>query len=88
MDALVLKMAEINKYTLENKEDGSLSDPEADAASGRPPGPSGSPGAEKAGSASLVVEQVRVLDEDGHLKVVYPSKTDLGLAAPHVTVIR
>ncbi|XP_059232264.1 leucine-rich repeat-containing protein 47 [Mustela nigripes] len=88
MDALVLKMAEINKYTLENQEDGSLSDPDADAVSGQPPDPSGSSGAEKAGSTALVVEQVRVLDEDGHLKVVYPSKTDLGLAAPHVTVIR
>uniref|UniRef100_A0A8C0M723 Leucine rich repeat containing 47 n=1 Tax=Canis lupus familiaris TaxID=9615 RepID=A0A8C0M723_CANLF len=88
MDALVLKMAEINKYTLENKEDGSLSDPEADAVSGPPLGPSTSPSAEKDGSAPLVVEQVRVLDEDGHLRVVYPSKTDLGCAAPHVTVIR
>ncbi|EFB27465.1 hypothetical protein PANDA_008095, partial [Ailuropoda melanoleuca] len=88
MDALVLKMAEINKYTLENKEDGSLSDPEADVVSGQPQGPNASPSAEKAGSAPLVVEQVRVLDEDGHLKVVYPSKTDLGLTAPHVTVIR
>lgn len=81
-------MAEINKYTLENKEDGSLSDPEADAVSGPPLGPSTSPSAEKDGSAPLVVEQVRVLDEDGHLRVVYPSKTDLGCAAPHVTVIR
>lgn len=81
-------MAEINKYTLENKEDGSLSDPEADVVSGQPPGPNASPSAEKAGNTPLVVEQVRVLDEDGHLKVVYPSKTDLGLPAPHVTVIR
>ncbi|XP_032719126.1 leucine-rich repeat-containing protein 47 [Lontra canadensis] len=88
MDALVLKMAEINKYALENEEDRSLSDPDADAVSGQPPGPSAGSGAARAGSTPLVVEQVRVLDEDGHLKVVYPSKTDLGLAAPHVTVIR
>ncbi|KAM9687001.1 leucine-rich repeat-containing protein 47 isoform 3-T3 [Trichechus inunguis] len=35
MDALILKMAEINKYTLDNKEEGSLSDTEADTVSGQ-----------------------------------------------------
>ncbi|XP_077620116.1 leucine-rich repeat-containing protein 47 [Crocuta crocuta] len=88
MDALVLKMAEITKYTLENKEDESVSDSEADAASGRLPDPGASTSADQARPASLLLEQVRVLDEEGHLRVVYPSKTDLGLAAPHVTVIR
>ncbi|XP_004272364.1 leucine-rich repeat-containing protein 47 [Orcinus orca] len=88
MDALILKMAEINKYTLENKDEGSLSDHEADAIPGQVPGPRATPGAEQAGSAPLVVEQVRVVDEEGHLKVVYPSKTDLDLAAAHVTVLR
>ncbi|XP_042807795.1 leucine-rich repeat-containing protein 47 [Panthera leo] len=88
MDALVLKMAEINKYTLENKEDGSVSDTEADALSGQLPEPSANASADTAGNGSLVVEQVRVVDEEGHLRVVYPSKTDLALAAPHVTVIR
>lgn len=78
------KMAEINKYTLENKEEGSLSDVEADATSGPVSGPS----AEKGGPCPLLVEQVRVLDEDGHLKVVYPSKTDLDFSASHVTVTR
>lgn len=78
------KMAEINKYTLENKEEGSLSDVEADATSGQVSGPS----AEKGGPCPLLVEQVRVLDEDGHLKVVYPSKTDLDFSASHVTVSR
>lgn len=70
-------MAEINKYTLGSKEEGS--DTDADAPS---------PSTECDGSAPLVVEQVRVVDEEGHLKVVYPSKTDLDIAAAHVTVIR
>eukprot|EP00057_Strongylocentrotus_purpuratus_P030155 XP_780852.3 PREDICTED: leucine-rich repeat-containing protein 47 [Strongylocentrotus purpuratus] len=35
----------------------------------------------------LVVEQVRVINEDGELRVVYPSKTDLN-DLPGVTVIR
>lgn len=78
------KMAEINKYTLENKEEGALSDVEADAT----PGQLSDPSAEKGGPCPLVVEQVRVLDEEGHLKVVYPSKTDLDFAASHVTVTR
>uniref|UniRef100_A0A8C9B7E3 Leucine rich repeat containing 47 n=1 Tax=Phocoena sinus TaxID=42100 RepID=A0A8C9B7E3_PHOSS len=77
MDALILKMAEINKYTLENKDEGSLSDHEVDAIPGQVPGPRATPGAEQAGSTPLVVEQV-----------VYPSKTDLDLAAAHVTVLR
>nr|KAF6506321.1 leucine rich repeat containing 47 [Rousettus aegyptiacus] len=84
MDALILKMAEINKCTLENKEEGSLADAEAEAGSGQPSGP----GAERGGGCQLVVEQVRVLDEEGHLKVVYPSKTDLDFAAAHVAVAR
>ncbi|EPQ12733.1 Leucine-rich repeat-containing protein 47 [Myotis brandtii] len=88
MDALVLKMAEINKYTLENKEEGSVSDTEADATSGHLSEPGRHPSPERDGSAPLVVEQVRVVDEEGHLKVVYPSKTDLDIAAAHVTVIR
>lgn len=78
------KMAELNKYTLENKEEGSLSDVEADATSEQLSDPS----AEKGGPCPLLVEQVRVLDEEGHLKVVYPSKTDLGFSASHVTVTR
>lgn len=77
-------MAEINKYTLENKEEGSLSDAEAEAAPGQP----SAPGAEPRGDGQLVVEQVRVVDEEGRLKVVYPSKTDLDFAAAHVAVAR
>ncbi|XP_054439893.1 leucine-rich repeat-containing protein 47 [Pteronotus mesoamericanus] len=88
MDALVLKMAEINKFTLENKEEGSVSDPDTDASPGQLPDPKTSPGAERDGGAPLVVEQVRVVDAEGRLKVLYPSKTDLVGSAPHVAVLR
>ncbi|XP_010348695.2 leucine-rich repeat-containing protein 47 [Saimiri boliviensis] len=88
MDALVLKMAEMNKYTFENKEEGSLSDTEADVAAGQLSDPSTSPSAAKNGPSPLVVEQVRVVDLEGSLKVVYPSKADLATAPPHVTVVR
>ncbi|XP_030661545.1 leucine-rich repeat-containing protein 47 [Nomascus leucogenys] len=88
MDALILKMAEMNKYTLENKEEGSLSDTEADAVSGQLPDPRTNPSAGKDGPSLLVVEQVRVVDLEGSLKVVYPSKADLATAPPHVTVVR
>uniref|UniRef100_A0A8D1ZCI9 Leucine-rich repeat-containing protein 47 n=2 Tax=Sus scrofa TaxID=9823 RepID=A0A8D1ZCI9_PIG len=88
LDALILKMAELNKYTLENKEESSLSDPEADAEAGPPSDARVAPTAEQDRRAPLVVEQVRVVDQDGQLKVVYPSKTDLDLAAAHVTVTR
>lgn len=81
-------MAEINKYTLENKEEGSLSDTEADGVSGQLSDPRMDPSAGRDGGAPLVVEQVRVVDEEGHLKVVYPSKTDLAPVAAHVTVVR
>lgn len=77
-------MAELNKYTSESKEEGALSDAEADAAAAQLAGPR----AEKAGACPLLVEQVRVLAADGQLKVVYPSKTDLDFAAAHVTVAR
>ncbi|KAM5160570.1 leucine-rich repeat-containing protein 47 [Callospermophilus lateralis] len=88
MDTLILKMAEMNKYTSENKEEGSLSDTEADAISGQLSDPQVNPGAGKDGQSPLVVEQVRVVDLEGSLKVVYPSKADLAAAPPHVTVLR
>ncbi|KAM5323368.1 leucine-rich repeat-containing protein 47 [Glossophaga mutica] len=88
MDALILKMAEINKYASENKEEDAVSDSETDATPAQPAGPEGKPGAEQGGPAPLLVEQVRVVDEEGRLKVVYPSKTDLGLPAALVTVLR
>ncbi|XP_058160569.1 leucine-rich repeat-containing protein 47 [Dasypus novemcinctus] len=88
MDALILKMAEINKSTLENKEGDALSDSEGDATAGQPPGPRTHVGAGPDGAAPLLVEQVRVVDLEGGLKVLYPSRTDLEAAAAHVTVVR
>ncbi|XP_053431422.1 leucine-rich repeat-containing protein 47 [Nycticebus coucang] len=88
MDALVLKMAELNRCTLESKEEGSLSDTEADAISGQLLDPKTNPSAGKEGQPLLVVEQVRVVDLEGTLKVVYPSKADLATSTPDVTVIR
>ncbi|MBZ3873843.1 Leucine-rich repeat-containing protein 47 [Sciurus carolinensis] len=88
MDTLILKMAEMNKHTLENKEEGSFSDTDSDAVSGQLSDPQVNPGAGKDGQCPLVVEQVRVLDLEGSLKVVYPSKADLATAPPHVTVLR
>jgi len=40
------------------------------------------------GKRTLVVEQVKVLDEEGSLKVVYPSKTDLIFEAKNICVER
>nr|XP_004657761.2 leucine-rich repeat-containing protein 47 [Jaculus jaculus] len=88
MDALILKMAELNRSTLESKEEGSLSDTEADAVSGQLFNPGTNPSAGKDGQCPLVVEQVRVVDLEGSLKVVYPSKADLTTTPPYVTVIR
>lgn len=82
------KMAEINKQALESKEEGAVSDSETDATPGQRPDPQTEPGAEQGGHAPLLVEQVRVVDEEGRLKVLYPSKTDLGLPAALVTVLR
>ncbi|XP_027762685.1 leucine-rich repeat-containing protein 47-like [Empidonax traillii] len=80
MDTLILKIAELNRLTLENKE-GSGSDAELDdAVSG--------PGALEPGILPLVLEQVRVVDTDGNLKVLYPSKTDLATVSSLLTVIR
>lgn len=74
------KMAELHKAAQSDREDSPLSDSEAEA------GPT--PHADGPGETTLVVEQVRVLDPDGQLRVVYPSKTDLALAAAHVAVLR
>ncbi|XP_004607265.2 leucine-rich repeat-containing protein 47 [Sorex araneus] len=87
MDALILKMAELNKSAVSGREDGPLSDTEPEVAPA-PAQPSSSPRAESDGEGPLVVEQVRVVDTEGQLKVVYPSKTDLDLGAAHVTVLR
>ncbi|XP_043103914.1 leucine-rich repeat-containing protein 47-like [Puntigrus tetrazona] len=79
MDALIIKMAELNKLTFETKED-AVSDEEADVNSDRP--------TENPDSPELTVLQVKVVDVDGNLKVVYPSKTDLMSDVSNLTVIR
>ncbi|XP_054078087.1 leucine-rich repeat-containing protein 47 [Rissa tridactyla] len=85
MDMLILKIAELNRLTLENKED-SGSDNESDALCG-PVNLNPSQNVQPM-NLPLVVEQVRVVDTDGNLKVLYPSKTDLTTASSLLTVIR
>ncbi|XP_047923598.2 leucine-rich repeat-containing protein 47 [Anser cygnoides] len=86
MDTLILKIAELNKFTLENKEEDSGSDNEPDALCG-PVNVNPSQNTQQT-SFPLVVEQVRVVDTDGNLKVLYPSKTDLTTVSSLLTVIR
>ncbi|XP_068452988.1 leucine-rich repeat-containing protein 47 [Clinocottus analis] len=78
MDALIVKMAELNKFTAENREeagsDGEGEGPQDPAASTEP-------------SSELIVQQIRTVDQDGNLKVVYPSKTDLCSDIGNLTVI-
>ena len=45
------------------------------------------PGASSETSSQLIVQQVRTVDQDGNLKVVYPSKTDLSNDISNLTVI-
>ncbi|XP_029362427.1 leucine-rich repeat-containing protein 47 [Echeneis naucrates] len=78
MDALIVKMAELNKFTAEHREEVG-SDGERDG----PPEPATSGN----GSSELVVQQVRTVDQDGNLKVVYPSKTDLAKDTSNLTII-
>lgn len=80
-------MAELSKSASENKEEDTLSGMEADASGGLSDSKLNlSTG--KDGQCPLVVEQVRVVDLEGSLKVVYPSKADLITLPPHVTVVR
>ncbi|XP_061701100.1 leucine-rich repeat-containing protein 47 [Syngnathoides biaculeatus] len=78
MDALIAKMAELNKFTAEHREEaGSDGDGETP--------PDTTPAADAC--SELIVQQVRTVDQDGNLKVVYPSKTDLSSDIPNLTVI-
>lgn len=72
------KMAELNKFTVEHQEEVS-----SDGDEGSPLEPSGP----RDMSSELIVQQVRTVDQDGHLKVVYPSKTDLNKDIDNLTVI-
>ncbi|NXS76146.1 LRC47 protein, partial [Pandion haliaetus] len=85
MDTLILKIAELNRFTLENEED-SGSDNESDALCG-PVNLNPNQNVQPM-NFPLVVEQVRVVDTDGNLKVLYPSKTDLTTVSSLLTVIR
>ncbi|KAM9344339.1 leucine-rich repeat-containing protein 47 [Pholidichthys leucotaenia] len=78
MDALIVKMAELNKFTAEHQEEEG-SDGEGDG----PP----EPAATAETSGELIVQQVRTVDHSGNLKVVYPSKTDLSNGISNLTVI-
>ncbi|XP_029689128.1 leucine-rich repeat-containing protein 47 [Takifugu rubripes] len=78
MDELVAKMAELNKFTVEHQEEVS-----SDGEEGSPQEPSGP----REMSSELIVQQVRTVDHDGNLKVVYPSKTDLNKDIDNLTVI-
>ncbi len=71
-------MAELNKFTAEHQEEAG-SDGEGD-------GPQ-EPTASQEMSSELIVQQVRTVDHDGNLKVVYPSKTDLAKDVSNLTVI-
>ncbi|XP_025941224.1 leucine-rich repeat-containing protein 47, partial [Apteryx rowi] len=86
MDALILKIAELNRFTLENREEDSGSDNESDALCG-PVNLNPGQNVQQMNSP-LLVEQVRVVDTDGNLKVLYPSKTDLSTVSSLLTVIR
>ncbi|XP_078281356.1 leucine-rich repeat-containing protein 47 [Rhinoraja longicauda] len=86
MDSLIMRMAELNKFTVENQEEETVSGDEAEEASERTAVPD--PAETPAATSELIVKQVRVVDVDGNLKVVYPAKTDLNLNVDCVTVIR
>lgn len=72
-------MAELNKFTAEHQEEAG-SDGEGD-------GPLEPAGGGSETSSELIVQQVRTVDQDGNLKVVYPSKTDLSDNISNLTVI-
>ncbi|NXJ03550.1 LRC47 protein, partial [Odontophorus gujanensis] len=82
MDTLILKIAELNRFTVENKEEDSGD--ESDTVCGSV---ALNPNAQQQ-SSPLVLEQVRVVDMDGNLKVLYPSKTDLATVSSLLTVVR
>ena len=75
-------MAELNKFTAERKE-------ETDGEGPGPPG-TGTPNQtteQEEEEEGLVIQQVRTVDSEGNLKVVYPSKTDLPNADETLKII-
>ncbi|XP_053307354.1 leucine-rich repeat-containing protein 47 [Spea bombifrons] len=87
MDTLITKMAELNRFTLENKEEEVLSDSELEALPGQHAQTANQNPQTETGS-QLLLEQVRVADPEGNLKVLYPSKTDLNLNSSLFEVVR
>ncbi|CAI5782638.1 leucine-rich repeat-containing protein 47 [Podarcis lilfordi] len=83
MDTLILKMAELNRSISENTGEDLDSDHESNDTAGHEN--SGLEGISK--TLPLVLEQVRVVDKDGNLKVLYPSKTDFSMVSSLMTVI-
>ncbi|XP_061456692.1 leucine-rich repeat-containing protein 47 [Rhineura floridana] len=83
MDTLILKMAELNRSTLENADRDLGSDHESNEIAVHEN--SRLEGVSK--NSPLMLEQVRVVDVDGNLKVLYPSKTDLSTVSSLITVI-
>ncbi|XP_076860083.1 leucine-rich repeat-containing protein 47 [Brachyhypopomus gauderio] len=79
MDMLIIKMAELNKLTFDHKEEAD-SDGEADRTT--------EPSVDASDTPELKVLQVKVVDAEGNLKVVYPSKTDLTSDVSHLTIVR
>lgn len=71
-------MAELNKFTAEHQEEAG-----SDGEGGGPLVPADSSEA----SSQLIIQQVRTVDQDGNLKVVYPSKTDLSNDMNNLTII-
>ncbi|XP_043532253.1 leucine-rich repeat-containing protein 47 isoform X1 [Chiloscyllium plagiosum] len=90
MDRLIVRMAELNKFTFENKEQESVSDDETEVTKDLTEDQAETVDLTviKMTSPELIVRQVRVVDAEGNLKVVYPAKTDLNVDAHNVTVIR
>ncbi|XP_078413811.1 leucine-rich repeat-containing protein 47 [Cetorhinus maximus] len=89
MDCLIVRMAELNKFTFENQEQESVSDDETEVSNEKMEEPgSVNLTSIKMASPELIVKQVRVVDVEGNLKVVYPAKTDLNVDVHNVTVIR
>ncbi|KAM8927249.1 leucine-rich repeat-containing protein 47 [Pelodytes ibericus] len=87
MDALIVKMAELNKFTVENKEEEVISDSELEVDLGHQ-GSSANQNPSTESGSQLHVEQVKVADIEGNLRVLYPSKTDLTLSSPLFSVVR
>lgn len=71
-------MAELNKFTAEHQEEAGSDGEEENIEKQN---------TDAEASSELVIQQVRTVDHDGNLKVVYPSKTDLTKDSHNLKVI-